>query len=607
MTITTPIYLFEYDIPLTQANLLNYCPGIWFWTLSPGIVIVTDDYGITGYYDTTNAVKYNIKSARYGDLDLIPVDSIDACFITDSSFYYDYLSSKIYFHFPNFEPLLDNKLTIGLPVGFSKNCIDIKPYFKDLYYPPRITKIDDIKKSMDRMFYGVPKYTKGKISLENNDGEFDDFGTRNLYNQPCRILRGDKDTLYDNYTIVLAGFIGDYSYNWESIEIEIDDVRKGLTQPVARNTFNQTDFVNLDDDDVGKTIPVIFGSVLNVPLICVNKKEITPTNYKFLVCDDEFFSGAYYIDTISNVYVNYKDKDETYIAHAISGWSGSGNIIYIPASTVVGTGTIADNLDNVTCDVAMNDSNGVNLVKYLIWFYEGKPFISTFWDTTETDIAKNTSYDTGIYISEGSKKLVDIIKEICNDIDGRFFSKWDGRYTIRLYDSARTPALQIYDSKWKGDPEISNNGSEYLSSCIIRYGKENDKDDYVFQYEEIRLKESAHNTYKKYKVETFETNLIDATDAASKGYNIMSQSYSVGDIVSRSVVLDDGETNFGDSLDLGDFIIGLPKKRITNRSIYGDKAYQYNNETLEVYEILGMVKQEEDNILKLTLRYVKNY
>ena len=114
MTIEPKIYLFEYDIPHPQESLLNYAPGIWTWILSPGLLAWTDDQGNTGYYNTTNAIDYNVKSARQDELDLIPVNSMADCFVTDASFYYDRTTTRIYFHFKDFEPPLSKKITIGL-------------------------------------------------------------------------------------------------------------------------------------------------------------------------------------------------------------------------------------------------------------------------------------------------------------------------------------------------------------------------------------------------------------------------------------------------------------------------------------------------------------
>lgn len=596
MEIKTPVYIFEYDIPMDQARFLNKAPGIWFWILAPGAIVVTDDNGHTGYYDTTNAIKYNIKSARESGTDLMPVESFNDCYSVAGSFYYDNDTSGIYFHFLNSEPPLAQKITIGLPVGYSQNCINIKPYFYGIYYPPRISKISDIKKTMDRMFYGVSKYSTAKVTLINTDGDLDDFGSRNLFNQPCRILKGDEDTDYLNYQTVTSGFIGDYTYNHEEIEIEMDDPRKGLTQPVARNTLNKTDYPYLSDSNVDAAKPVIFGACFNVPVICLNEEETT-VNYNFLLCDDEFFDSDYYISSIANVYCN---------GIAVSTYTRSGNILTIAGNYDLGDDTVADNLDSVVCDITMTIINGVDIIKYLMKYYDGKPYVESFWNIFEVDSAQLLSLNTGIYVDDSSEKLADIISDVCNDISARFFVNWNGKYTIRLYDNDRLSAAQINDSLWLGTPSIKNNGSEYLTSCVIKYQKQIDDDDYAAQYEETTYKETAYNTYKKYNVETYETNLPDLASATEKGQNIMVQSYSIGDIVTRPMIMDDGTNNFGDILDLGDFIVANPEKRIFLDE-YGDKKYLYDTTTanaLRRYEILSLTKKLDDNKLQLTMRYI---
>ena len=193
----------------------------------------------------------------------------------------------------------------------------------------------------------------------------------------------------------------------------------------------------------------------------------------------------------------------------------------------------------------------------------------------------------------------------CRPIDPR---RPDPRRPLgHIYFRRREPLGQIYDSKWVNKPSIQNNSSEYLSSVVIKYGHDWDKDVYNYQYEYTgALKESAHNTYKKYKNDSFETNLIDSTSAAGKALDIMQQSYKIGDIVNRTMTANDGTTDYASTLEITDFIIAQPKKRSTNTQ-YGDMSFQYLNETLEVYELMGITKNPEKNELKLSMRYVKDY
>jgi hypothetical protein len=325
-----------------------------------------------------------------------------------------------------------------------------------------------------------------------------------------------------------------------------------------------TDYPHLSEDNKDKTKPVIFGIVNGIKVMCINSNEVTPTNYEFLICDDEFFDSNYYIIDIYTIRVNRGETNEK----IVTSYTRSGNILSIPASTVVGTGTIADYLDNVNIDtVEMSVTNGVDIIKYLMLYYEGKSYITTFWDTTETTASRATARDTGIYIDKSDQKLIDILKIVCNDIDARFFQKWNGLYTIRLYDNDRDPAKQIYDSKWIGNPGIENTGSEYLSSVVIKYGHDWDKNIYKYQYEYTgALKESAHNTYKKYKNDSFETNLINSDAAEEKALTIMQQSYQIGDIVTRPMIANDGTTDYSSTLEITDFIIAQPKNDRQTRS-----------------------------------------
>jgi len=75
-----------------------------------------------------------------------------------------------------------------------------------------------------------------------------------------------------------------------------------------------------------------------------------------------------------------------------------------------------------------------------------------------------------------------------------------------LNDSDRAVTKTIQQDEWLDNPEIDNNGNEFLSSVIIKYDHNIEADTYR-QYENITYKESVFATYKSYKSTTIETNL----------------------------------------------------------------------------------------------------
>lgn len=572
--------LWEYDKPITQDNFLNYTSGIWQWIVSPawdGVKTVLDDRGITGYYRYNNSLVYNIKSLTVDAIQYNKVYTFSDLLITNQSFMYSYPTTRLLVHFNDFEPpFIFNNITIGAVVGFSKSIIgDNLPYFNNIYYEQRISKIFNIKKSKDPLFYGLLKYTTGSVACHNEDGYFDDWRDRNLFAQASRILIGQKDTEYANYSLVFQGLIENDSRSWTDFSVKLQDPRKGLTQPIATNLLNQTDYPYLVADNVDKPKPVKYGIQKNSPCICLNETQSGTSTFTFLLCDTEFNA----VDSITQVYVD-----------GVAASTASQNLA---AGTFTLTMTADTDQALVTADfIAGTILNGVDIIKDLMYRYDDKNYTSTFWDTTETALAQTTARDTSVSVDD-DKKLQDVIQQICIDIDGIFFFKDSGVYTIRLYDANRAITKTINQDEWLNEPTIDNNGSEFLSSVIIKYNHNIDADKYE-QYENVNYKAEVFDTYKTYKTTTIETNLTSLADAQAKSESVMSISKLVGDIVTRTIP-------YTTDIEIMDFIVAAPMSRtMTQNGVAVTPVYG-------VYEVVGINKNLDKFEIDLTLRYIRAY
>lgn len=580
MTINNYVTLFEYDRPLNQDSFLNYTSGIWQWIVSPGkngVITITDDRGVTGYYRDNNALVYDIRSLVVDAVQYNRVYTFADLFTTNQSFMYSRSDTKLLVHFNNFEPpVYFEDITIGATVGFCKGVIgDNKPYFNNIYYEPRVSKIFNIKKSKDPLFYGLLKYSTGSVQCQNEDGFFDDWRQRNLFAQASRILIGQKDDAYSSYSLVFQGLIENDSRSWTDFSVKLQDPRKGLTQPIATNLLNKTTYPYLSDDNVDKPKPIKYGKQINSPCICLNETQTGTSTFTFLLCDTEFNA----VSSITQVYVD-----------GVATATASQNLA---AGTFTLTMTAETNQALVTADfVAGSITNGVDIIKDLMYRYDDKNYTSTFWDITETNLAQTTARATSVSVDD-DKKLQDVIQQVCVDIDGIFFFKDTGVYTVRLYDANRAISKIIKQDEWLDEPQIENNGSEFLSSVIIKYNHNIDDDTYE-QYENVNYKETVFDTYKTYKTTTIETNLTSLADAQAKSESIMSISKLVGDIVSRTI-------HYTTDIEIMDFIVAAP----------GSRPYDIDGNEIEPvygkYEVVGLNKNLDKFEIGLTLRYIEAY
>jgi len=578
---TEYLKLWEYDKPLDLSLMVSQSPGVWTYKVTPNIITITDDYSIVGYYSDVNQAVYNIKSVVVDQVQYSKVSSISECETTKSSFYYNYSATFLYIHF------VDDKsvwgvadISIGAVVGFCSGLIgDNKHYLNNIYYEPRVSKIFNIKKSKDPLFYGLLKYTTGSVQCHNEDGFFDDWRDRNLFAQASRILIGEKDSAYANYDLVFQGLIENDNRSWTDFSVKLQDPRKGLTQSIATNLLNKTLYPSLNDENVDKPKPIKYGAQIKSPCICLNETA-SGGKHTFLLCDTEFNAAGSL--TATNVWVDGVQKTAT-------------DIDLTAGTFKLNTADVGDNFDLVVSTFNASGAslqNGVDIIKDLMYRYDDKNYTATFWDTTETAIAQDIARDTSVSVDD-DKKLQDVLGQICVDIDGLFFFKDTGVYTVRLYDANRTVTKIIKQDEWLDDPQIDNNGSEFLSSVIIKYNHNLESDSYE-QYENVNYKAEVFDTYKTYKTTTFETNLTSLADAQAKSESIMSISKLVGDVVTRSIP-------YTTDIEIMDFIVAAPMSRTMDKNGVAIVP-EYG-----VYEVMGLNKNLDNYSIDLTMRYIRDY
>ena len=566
------IILFEVDQPINLAKLINYNPGIWYWKIINTVETVTDDHETVGYYQYQYNTKYAINSLKVDNVPYTKVYSIPDLKLTENSFFYEPGSNEIYIHFEDFDPPLNKEIFYGASLGYSKLSDTVTvPFFSASFYAPLIKSIPSIKKSVDPLFFGVLKYVKASVTLINSSGEFDDWRDRDFYGQPARIKIGNPEDDYADFDTVFEGFISDDDRDHDEFKINIEDPRRALTQPVASNKLTLEDWPDLKDSNVNNVKPVAYGPIFNAECICLNEEDASAADRIFLICDTEY-NPVYSLDTI---YVNGVET-------AITGSAdlAAGTFTMTKAS-------VFDNFDEVSADfVATRNYSGVDIIKDLMLNYDDRPYISSLWDTAEIDSI--TSRDSSLYVDKGEFKLAKAIESVCIDIDGRFFAKNNGLYTIRLYDEDRTPNdKEIYNYEWGENLSIQNNGSQFLSSVIVEYQKDMKNDGYLI-YENTVYENEVFNRYKKKKVGNYKTGLPTLADAQEKSETIMNISKNVQDVVSRSTFWN----NFG--IEPTDFVICSPSNRVSETPVRA------------IYEVLKVNNNTNKFTIDLDLRYVKD-
>jgi hypothetical protein len=179
-----------------------------------------------------------------------------------------------------------------------------------VHYDARIERIGGLKLELDFENTGIALETDSSITLENNDGFFDNiFDTLIFENGSVKFYSWSPSIAFTEAKLIYKGFISDKSFSTQSIGFTLKDQLSVLRQPLDWGRFSSLDG-DIDDSIIGKPKRLIFGRVDNIRLTGVDKTL-----------------GGFILDgTISG------DADRNLLTGTVSGASGS--------STITGVGTL---------------------------------------------------------------------------------------------------------------------------------------------------------------------------------------------------------------------------------------------------------------------------
>jgi len=489
------IVLVEIDTPL-YFLWNNYAPGLWFTYVPASKQTDIDDYGNVAYIGNNDSRYYNFNSLNANGEQYTEVANLTLLHSTNKSWFYDTANEKIYVHLDSFEPpcvyaIIAPGAVIGFTLGEDKISNN---YFEDIEYFPSVKSIPNLSKKKDSLFFGLIQYQGGTITFHNEDGYFDNFATRDLYGQPVRVRLSFEGLDYADSLLVYSGRVGKMSHDFSTFKLQIDDTRKLLSRKLPVNVFDSVTYPSMDDKLIGTPIPLIYGSVVNVPAY-----KTSAGHWKFA---DVTFNN---IDSGITV---YNKKTEATFSHSGTGTDG----------TFTGTDT-TDKL-YVTCSQSSIE-NGLDIITNILENYEGVTYNSNNYDVVEWILEKGSVANEGIWIGKGNlMSSVDVIEQVCTDNQGVFDVLADGRFTFRSYNPDKTPSYEIFEDELLDDPSIKYDSEEYLSSVKIEHSKDwLEKESELFTNDDFEIE--VFGRYRQYKERTFETSLTNEIDASILSESIM--------------------------------------------------------------------------------------
>lgn len=512
--ISRKIVLLELDIGREWAQWFNRYAGTWYVNFDLLYPLIDSAFlaGAVGLEIT------RIGSVKVDGVSLSPVTGAVDVQINDSSFYFHDGSKTLYVHCPGGDEPRIHRMVIGEAYGICTQAAaeNNGGVYNGFAYEPRLKSAPSISKRKDPLFFGKVAFTGGEVVIANEDGAFDLFGEDNdVFGNAARLLMGFDDLPYSEFRPIFSGYMDRIIVGRTEMRVAIQDLREQLSRELPPNVFDATTYPNIKDANVGKPIPLGYGTMRNAPVVCTNEDEAgPPLTFTFKLCD--VADHAYGIKAIDAVYVNGVAKTPS------------------ASSLTAGTFSLAtadyDPGDEVTCDwrgfVDPDGnliSNALDVLVDLLTTYYPISFNDNYFDMARWETAGTP--DIGLFIGK-SRKLIEVVEDICATVQGIFVVMDDGRFAHRIY-SEHAPVRQTFDVHDLLEvPTVEYDPTEVLTSVRVGYNRDWSADEF-YEYVDRNQEDAIFQRFKTYRTKAFETLLVDQAAAADFSEKILALSGDV--------------------------------------------------------------------------------
>lgn len=508
-----PIYLVQYDITRLLDFTVTYYAFVYAANFNNNYPWLLPEY-LTGHELETIS---GVGSVRMSGTLLKQVFSATECAENRESFYFDLSTKMLYLHCPGgANPYLFD-IQIGIIYGFRKGGDDTNAYYNDIYYDDVVKSIPSVTRVKSDYYNGRNVNEGGTIIIGNEHGEYDTLAEDvTLLGNSVRIYGGFYGYEFSDFELISVGFIKRITLGTEFLTIEMKDKKDRLKIPIPENTFEIADYPNLNENNIGEPIPLIYGSVRNFPVICTNEDEFDydsdnrpapAETLSFKVADMTDYT---ILSAISAVYVYDGDGHKTDVTvHAtIDLTDGSFTLTsdyYVPGQTVT---VDVDGYEDADGNLI---ENAIDIIKELIINYTTANYNNIYFNTGKWD--RSRAFNIGIAINE-AKALDEVIEDITQKGTlANFQIDDDDRYSCRILNEGAGVDLYLNDWDILNIIELDYDQDQLVAEVEIKYNRDWEKEKYS-KYVDTTYKSTNRANYQTSTRQSIETLITDSTTAA---------------------------------------------------------------------------------------------
>jgi hypothetical protein len=531
--ISQKILIFEIDTTESIPFWLIEEAGIWKYKLTNGAVDVAlsfqngsfcyGNFQGGGIATTgTNFIIKNCASFAVDGIDYTSCASLADLRLQESGFYFEPGTTNLYVQFfqakrPDNFALIE----MGLVSGFSNQ----DTYLNNIFYQGKIKSAPQISIEKDRLFFGLLRYSGGSCTLDNTDGYFDGFINQALFGQTCRFKFGGNALAYADYRTMYEGYIESVTANQSDFSVTIGDKKKQIDRTLPIRFFDTTTYPAISDGNADKPIPLAYGQVYNMPIVCTDEKGAGGGSFHFKIVDvADHIAGiksidAVYVDGTARVPATTDLVNATFTFTVASGFYTAGKKVTCDFKGFQSGGNLID--------------NSLDILKDIFSTYLSIPYSASNYDLTNWAESTLSAKDIGFAITDNTD-VSEIIEKICTSNYGNLIINNNGLFTFKFSNTAQNVSIVIDKDEIFDDVQRDDNGTEYLTSATVLYRKDYGEDK-ESSFTDNTQQATIYNEYKTYRTQEFKSYLTNRSDAIILADTIMDNFNTIKPVLTRSV------------------------------------------------------------------------
>jgi hypothetical protein len=422
-----------------------------FWTLNSG----------STWYAAT---AYEVVDVEENGASLTSRASIALVDANAGSWYFDAAAARVYVHCTASASPYGKTLQALVQFRFANH----PKIFNDDYYEPRLLSVPNMSLRVERRFTGVGQVGGGTVTFENHDGWFDGF-TDLQWDAGIAVIAfgvdrpGISEMAYGDYAIIGTWRANKWSKDDTRFSLTLVERKSLIQNEIPTAVYDSATYPNARDSDIGKSIPVAYGTIKDVEPACIN---LLTRRFKVAGHAITGFDAVRVKNTSSGAWEEkgFATTDLTLAEFTMGSgdWADGKEIAVDFRGKKTAGGIIMDNASD-------EPTSHVNTTSF-----------TTAWNKLDAGAVflsddRATLGKLGVYIDEATQARK-IIEAINLAVGGYLFSDSEGNFYYRVFDPAVGEGLTLLTEEEIFSFTENHDSDKIYSRITVHYNKRHTQD-----------------------------------------------------------------------------------------------------------------------------------